>query len=82
MFLVASLLPHQSLSPRNEIIPWFRDPEFRFVIVDKILKSCADDPRRNASNRKAAKPLVPLGLTEPARDVKGGATGERGRPLK
>ncbi|CAK9062051.1 unnamed protein product [Durusdinium trenchii] len=48
----------KAIFTQNEIIPWFRDPEFRFVSVDKILKSCADDPRRNASNRKAAKPLV------------------------
>eukprot|EP00435_Cladocopium_sp_Y103_P053480 s2477_g17.t1 len=43
---------------QNEIIPWFRDPEFRSVSVEKILRKCAPDPRREASFRKAAKPLV------------------------
>lgn len=43
---------------QNEIIPWFRDPEFRSVSVEKILRKCAQDPRRESSFRKAAKPLV------------------------
>lgn len=45
---------------QNEIIPWFRDPEFRSVSVEKILRKCAQDPRRESSFRKAAKPLVQL----------------------
>lgn len=47
---------------RNVIIPWFRDPEFRAVSVEKILQRIAVDPRRTESTgRRSAKPLVPLG---------------------
>eukprot|EP00913_Durusdinium_trenchii_P030590 g28649.t1 len=44
---------------RNVIIPWFRDPEFRAVSVEKILQRIAVDPRRTESTgRRSAKPLV------------------------
>ena len=68
-----AMFPHVSLVHRarcpddlkavftqNEIIPWFRGPEFRSVSVEKILRKCAQDPRRESSFRKAAKPLVQL----------------------
>lgn len=43
----------------NVIIPWFRDPEFRAVSVEKILQRIAVDPRRTESTgRRSAKPLV------------------------
>jgi len=49
----------KSVFTQHEIIPWFRDPEFRSVSVEKILRSCAKDPRRMAAGeRKTAKPLV------------------------
>lgn len=48
----------KAIYTENEIIPWFRGPEFRSVSVEKILHKCAQDPRRESSFRKAAKPLV------------------------
>ncbi|CAJ1352250.1 unnamed protein product [Effrenium voratum] len=40
----------------GEIIPWFRDPEFRAVSVEKIIRSIARDPRTEV--REKSKPLM------------------------
>ncbi|CAJ1448223.1 unnamed protein product, partial [Effrenium voratum] len=40
----------------GEIIPWFRDPEFRAVSVEKIIRSIAKDPRTEV--REKSKPLM------------------------
>ncbi|CAE7198363.1 unnamed protein product, partial [Symbiodinium necroappetens] len=40
------------------IIPWFRDPEFRSVSVDKIVRNIAKDPRKMDADKKKSKPLV------------------------
>eukprot|EP00439_Symbiodinium_sp_Y106_P085631 s53_g29.t1 len=48
----------QHLFEEIPIIPWFRDPEFRSVSVDKIVRSIAKDPRKTDSDKKKSKPLV------------------------